>query len=272
MYFATAYFVHDFEDNFQVKTVAHLHKLITIKKESGITLYYLLIPSSNENNLIYLRSSEWGKNFKNNKLQVVAPCWVMYSSKIRLAPETNNKALIQNIIILMTHIVAVLSYFLAILSWNKMHIVASLIYFPTSLSWNMTHMVTALSYFLASLSSNMTQIVAALRCTTWSDGIRSYSGPHLGWIRRDTPQWHFPTTLSWKMTNIVTSLSYFTATLKWKMKNIVTSLNYFTTTLNWKMKNIVTSLNYFTATLNWKMRNIVASLNYFLATLNWNIT
>ena len=167
MYFATAYFVHDFEDNFQAKTVAHLHKLITIKKESGITLYYLLIPSSNENNLIYLRSSEWGKNFKNNKLQVVAPCWVMYSSKIRLAPETNNKALIQNIIILMTHIVAVLSYFLAILSWNKMHIVASLIYFPTSLSWNMTHMVTALSHFLASLSSNMTQIVAALRCTTW---------------------------------------------------------------------------------------------------------
>ena len=39
-----------------------------------LNIQYFLIPLSNGNNLIYLRSSEWGKHDKNNKFQVVASC------------------------------------------------------------------------------------------------------------------------------------------------------------------------------------------------------
>ena len=135
---------------------------------------------SNENNLIYLLSSGWGKHDKKQQISssgvvfrfacVVASCSVLhvfyqdFLFSHHLTSETNNKALIQRTsqYFDMTHVIAALSYFPAALSWNMTHIVATLSYFPATLSWNMTHIVATLNYFPATLSWNMTHIVAAL--------------------------------------------------------------------------------------------------------------
>ena len=150
--------------------------------------YYFLIPSSNKNNLIYLRSSEWGKHDKQQQISSsrVVLSFVFYQDFLflhHLTSETNNKALIQRTsqYFDMIHVIAALSYFLVTLSWNETYIVATLSYFPAALSWNMTHIAATLNYFPAALSWNMTHIVAALN--------------------------YFPATLSWNITHIVAALS-----------------------------------------------------------------
>ena len=84
---------------------------------------YFLIPSSNENNLIYLQNSEWGKH---DKKQQISSSGVVLSFVFQqdflflhhLTSETNNKALIQRTsqYFDMTHVIAALSYFPVTLS------------------------------------------------------------------------------------------------------------------------------------------------------------
>ena len=94
---------------------------------------------SNENNLIYLLSSGWGKHDKKQQISssgvvfrfacVVASCSVLhvfyqdFLFSHHLTSETNNKALIQR----------TSQYF------DMTHVIAALNYFPATLSWNMTH-------------------------------------------------------------------------------------------------------------------------------------
>ena len=62
---------------------------------------YFLIPSSNENNLIYLLSSEWGKYDKKQQISSsgVVLSFVFWQDSFSFLPhrtsEANNKALIQ---------------------------------------------------------------------------------------------------------------------------------------------------------------------------------
>ena len=92
---------------------------------------------SNENNLIYLLSSGWGKHDKKQQISssgvvfrfacVVASCSVLhvfyqdFLFSHHLTSETNNKALIQRTsqYFDMTHVIAALSYFPVTLSWNR---------------------------------------------------------------------------------------------------------------------------------------------------------
>ena len=48
-----------------INTCCHHNKIIAKMLEK---LYYFVIPSSNENNLIYIRSSEWGKHDKQQQI------------------------------------------------------------------------------------------------------------------------------------------------------------------------------------------------------------
>ena len=125
-------------------------------------LHYFLIPSSNENNFIYLRSSEWGKHDKQQQISSsrVVLSFVFYQDFLflhHLTSETNNKALIQitSQYFDMTHAIAALSYFPVTLNWNKTHIVATLNYFPPSKHsswWRRTRRLQC-NIFLSSKSS-----------------------------------------------------------------------------------------------------------------------